>query len=97
MLIEDIMKNGTNVSIALSAKDLQEVINQTVKATREEIEQLIVDDKSEVYLSPKQVSEMLDVDLSTLWRWDKRNYLKAYSIGGKKRYRKSDIKNKLNC
>jgi excisionase family DNA binding protein len=45
----------------------------------------------EKYLTRKQAAEMLDVDLSTLWRWNKRNYLCAVEVGGKRRYRMSDV------
>ena len=91
MNIQDIMNSGANVSITISAADLQEVINYTVTTTRKELEQIIIDEKSEVYLSPKEVSKMLDVDPSTLWRWGKRGYLVPLEIGGKRKYRKSDI------
>jgi predicted site-specific integrase-resolvase len=42
-------------------------------------------------LSPKETSQMFDVDLSTLYRWDKLGYLTKIKIGGKVRYRMSDI------
>ena len=32
------------------------------------------------------------IDASTLWRWRKRGYLVPVSIGGKRRYRLSEIK-----
>ena len=92
MNLKEILECGSNVSITLNAKDLQEAINYTISSTRKELEQLITDDKKDAYLSPKQVSEMLNVDLSTLWRWKKCGYLIPLEIGGKRRYRKSIIK-----
>ena len=47
-------------------------------------------------MSPKEVSEMLGVHLTTLWHWNKRNLLKPVEIGGKRRYLKSEIKLLLN-
>jgi predicted DNA-binding transcriptional regulator AlpA len=91
MNIQDIMNSGANVSITISAADLQEVINYTVTTTRKELEQFIVEDKAEAYLSPNQVSDILNVDLSTLWRWKKKGFLVPIEIGGKRRYRKSEI------
>lgn len=91
MLINELLNSGANVSITISANDLLEVINYTVTATRKELEQLIIDEKSEDYLSPKQVSELLGVNTTSLWRWAKRGYLVPLEVGGKRKYRKSDI------
>ena len=95
MNIKEIIENGQNVSITMNAKDLQELINYTISSTRRELEQSIIDDKQEAFLSPKQVSEMLNVDLSTLWRWKQCGYLIPIEIGGKRRYKKSIIKEML--
>ena len=91
MFIEELLKNGTNVSITISVKDLQEFVNYTITATRKELEQIIIEEKSEVYLSPKQVAEILDVSLTTLWRYSKSGYLKPLEVGGKRKYRKSEV------
>lgn len=64
--------------------------------TRKELEQQITDSNTETYPSPKKVCEILDIDLSTLWRWNKRGYLCHIEIGGKRRYRMSDVKAILN-
>lgn len=42
-------------------------------------------------LTCKQVAEKLSVDPSTLWRWDKKGYLKSIIVGGLRRYRTKDI------
>ena len=42
-------------------------------------------------VTPKETAEMLAVDLSTLYRWDKMGYLNKVKIGGKVFYRMSDI------
>lgn len=47
-------------------------------------------------LSTHKVSEILDVDKSTLWRWAKAGYLVPIKIGTKTRYRKSDIEKLLS-
>ena len=36
--------------------------------------------------------EMLDVSQSTLWRWQKAGYLVPLNVGGKRRYRMSDVR-----
>lgn len=95
MSLIDLINSGTNVSFTITAKDLHDVINYTVSETRKELEQLIADERSEVYMSPNEVSEMLNVSLTTLWRWSKRGYLIPLEIGGKRKYKKSDVKTKL--
>ena len=47
-------------------------------------------------LSPKETGVMLGIDLSTLYRWDKLGYLTKIKIGGKVRYRLSDIQKLLS-
>lgn len=89
-----LINNSMNVSITISASDLLEVINYTITSTRKELEQVIIDEKSEVYLSPKEVSKLLGVNTTTLWRWNKRGYLIPIEVGGKRKYRKSDIDTK---
>lgn len=47
--------------------------------------------KSDVLLTPREVTELLDVNLTTLWRWHKEGYLTKVYIGDKPRYKQSDI------
>ncbi|RHL78277.1 DNA-binding protein [Parabacteroides distasonis] len=47
-----------------------------------------------MYLTAKETSDKLGVDVSTLWRWDKSGYLKKIKVGNAIRYRLSDV-NKL--
>ena len=64
--------------------------------TKEQLEQIITDQSVETYPSREKVAELLDVDLSTLWRWAKRGLLVPIEIGGKRRYRMSDIRRILS-
>ena len=80
---------GVNLTIA--AGELIEMINYCVNKTRKDLEQQITDANTETYPSRQKVSEILDVDLSTLHRWAKSGYLTPIEIGGKRRYRMSDI------
>ena len=47
--------------------------------------------KKDRLLSKKQVAERIGVDRSTLWRWEKENYLVPIRFGKKVRYKESDI------
>ncbi len=88
--IKDLLENG-NITIAVSIKDLKEFAKELIETTKQELQQQITDNNTETYLSPIQVSKMLDVDRSTLWRWDKKNYLSPVEVGGKRRYLLSEI------
>ena len=95
MSILDIINSGANVSLTISASDLMEVINCAVTATRRELEQSVVSDKIEAYLTADEVAEMIGVTKVTLWRWAKRGYLTPTEIGGLRKYRKSEIKERF--
>ena len=43
------------------------------------------------YLTANETAKHLGVDISTLWRWDKTGYLTKVRVGGKVRYRLSDV------
>lgn len=84
------------MNITINAGQLKEFAEYIVRLTRQELEKQVNDAKSETYLSRGEVVEMLSVDKSTLWRWAKRDYLKPIEVGGKRRYRMSDVKRILN-
>ena len=42
-------------------------------------------------LTANEVAELLNVDKSTLWRWEKSEYLKPIRIGSKIRYKQSEV------
>ena len=82
--------------ISVKVGDLIEANEALVAKTKEQLEQLITDSATETYPSRQKVAEILDVDLSTLHRWAKRGLLVPIEIGGKRRYRMSDIRRMLN-
>ncbi len=45
----------------------------------------------EPLLTQEEVTNILKVDTTTLWRWNKSGYLLSLKIGGKVRYRQADI------
>ena len=47
--------------------------------------------KEEAYITANEAANLLNVTLSTLWRWDKEKYLEKIKIGNKVRYRQSDV------
>jgi hypothetical protein len=85
-------KECPNLNVTVSAGELIEAVEYCINTTRKELEQQITDANTETYPSPDQVAKILDVDKSTLWRWRKQGYLTPIEVGGKRRYRMSDIK-----
>lgn len=92
MNIADIIKSGINVTLAISANDLREWHKEVIEDTKRQLEELIVSEKAESYLSAKQVCDMLSINLSTLWRWEKKGHLVPIKIGGQRAFKLSEIK-----
>ena len=92
----DLMENHPDVIVSIRVADLMQANEELIRRTKQELEQLITDANTETYPSAKKVAEMLDVDKSTLWRWAKIGYLVPINVGGKRRYRMSDVNRILN-
>jgi excisionase family DNA binding protein len=73
--------------INLSINDLKCIISDVLKQEHSNVPP----PQSDRLVSPKETCEKLGIDLSTLYRWDKLGYLSKIKIGGKVRYRWSDI------
>ena len=83
---EVLMSGNASVLVSVTGKDLQEFGEHLVRKTIE-----MFAPKEEKYLKISEVASMLKVDRSTLHRWDKENYLKAVHVGGRPRYKLSDV------
>ncbi|MDR1338861.1 MAG: helix-turn-helix domain-containing protein [Prevotellaceae bacterium] len=93
--IIDLAKECPGINITVKAGELLEMVDYCVLKTRKELERQITDANTETYPSREKVAEILDVDLSTLWAWNKSGYFKCIKFGGKVRYRMSDVKRLL--
>lgn len=93
MEISQIINSGAAVTIAVTAGQLQAFAGDIIAGYREKIQQEQTGDQ---YLSPAKVCELLDIDPTTLWRWDKKGLLHPLKLGGVNRYKKSDIERILN-
>ena len=85
MNINEILKTGANVQLVINALDLKEAFLQWSEETKKE------EPQEENYLTAKEVTAKLGVDVSTLWRWDKSGYLKKVKWGNAIRYRESVV------
>ena len=77
-----------NRLFAISIEELRKIIHDEVKAAMADY---FKKPTEEEFLTIEQAANILSVDRSTLWHWDKEGYLKKIHIGGKPRYKKSDI------
>lgn len=96
MNIQELLKTDADFTVSIGIKDLRVWHSEVIEDTRRKLEEVVLSDKLETYHSPKQVSEILQCDLTTLWRYGKRGYLVPIEVGGKRRYRMSDVKAILN-
>ena len=84
-------KQCPDLVVSIKVGDLIEANNILLENARAQLEQKIADASAETYLTTEKVRQMLDVSVTTLWRWAKTKYLVPINYGGQKRYRKSDV------
>ena len=87
-----VAKQCPDLVVSIKLGDLMEANTILIADTKRELEQLITDQNAETYPSRDKVMEMLGVCEATLWRWAKNGYLVPLNVGGKRRYRMSDVK-----
>lgn len=87
------MKSNKIIFDVLSKKELEELItkslNEAVKNT------LPAPSVKEELLTREEASELLKIDLSTLWRWTNKGQVIAYGIGKRVFYKKEELLNSL--
>jgi len=87
MNIEDLFLKQ-NIILLLTGEQLAAFANEILIGARAIYEKK---EPEEQYLTRKEVSKILNIDPSSLWRWDKQKYLCPVSVGGKRFYRLSDV------
>lgn len=90
--IIQLAKECPDLTVSIKLSDLVEANQLLIQETKRELEQIITDQNTETYPSREKVMEILDVSSATLWRWAKIGYLSPLNVGGKRRYRMSDVK-----
>jgi excisionase family DNA binding protein len=87
-LIED---GSSNISVTVTLSVLKDFADYIISQTKKELEDALWQQNQEKYISAKQACELLDINNSTLWRWVTKKYLSPIAVGGKRRYKMSDI------
>lgn len=95
MNILDLLRNGTNITLSISVDDLREWHKEVINDTKQRLEDAIASEKQESYLGAQQVCDMLGMNMTTLWRWENKGYLVPAKVGGKRRFKYSEVKNIL--
>lgn len=73
----------SNQFVVITKSDFMDIVGEMAKSiaqAAEEHREITVQDEDR-YLSRKEVSEMLQVDYSTLWRWNKTGVLHNHKKG----------------
>lgn len=70
----------------------QEELTEALRSVVSELLAELEEKKKDALIAKKAVSERLNVDNSTLWRWEKSSYLKPVRIGKSVYYHESDVK-----
>ena len=96
--IQNILNTESNIIIQVSSEDLrafaQEILIGAKSIAMIEAEAAASSDQ---LLTVDEAARLLSVSKMTLYRWDQNGILKKVEIGGKRRYRKSDIERLAGC
>jgi predicted DNA-binding transcriptional regulator AlpA len=82
---------AASVRIETTVQDLLVFADVLINKSKKDATDVALIAKTERYLTQKDVCEMLGVCLATLWHWKKKCYLVPKKVGGKVRYKLSDV------
>ena len=91
LAIQEILEKRGSTLLLISADDLKKTIKETVSEARRILETEVVNGKGEFLLTTNEVLDRLSISRKTLYNWEKSNYLSPIEIGGKKRFKLSDV------
>lgn len=69
---------------------LMAIASQILDATKQKPLQLIQEPQKEI-LSTKETCELLGINRTTLWMWEKKGTVKSYGVEGRKFFKRSEI------
>lgn len=75
----------------VSPEDLTELIKQGVRSQLEDFKNTLNTLDPDGLLTREQTCEFLHIDSSTLWHWTNKGKVKAYGIGSRRYYKKSEL------
>lgn len=92
MAISEILTSGANVSVTISANDLRDFLTEISKQVIEKEKAAEAARNADETMTQKEVCKFLNISKSTLWRWERDNYLLPTGrMGRSPQYLKSDV------
>ena len=89
------MQNNAILLESLTVEQLQQLIGTSVKNGIVELQkELQTKDNSEELMTREETCQFLKIDGSTLWAWTNQQKVKAYGIGARRYYKRSEL---LEC
>ena len=86
------MQNNAILLESLTVEQLQQLIGTSVKNGIVELQkELQTKDNSEELMTREETCQFLKIDSSTLWAWTNNGKVKAYGIGARRYYKKTEI------
>jgi excisionase family DNA binding protein len=79
----------------IEPKEFKNEILEGIEKLLGEFSKKFTPKEPEIWISRKEVSELLGVSMVTIHNWSKDGILKAYKIGNRVRFRRSDIEKTL--
>ena len=87
----ELSKHYPDMTINIKIGDLIEANKKLIEDVRSSLEKQIREENEEKYLSADEVCKLINVSKPTLWRWEKIKYLIPIRVGGKVRYKLSEV------
>lgn len=97
-MIEDLLKEEKPIQVVVDLNDLRQLFAEVTKESkhRQEVTQRVCEPIPEAtmerILNRRDVCELLGVNPTTLWRWEKIGKLKVHHVGRKVLYKVSELK-----
>jgi hypothetical protein len=89
------MQNNAILLQTLTVEQLQQIIGTSVKNGILELQkELNSKNDDEELLTREETCKFLKIDSSTLWAWTNKGKVKAYGIGARRYYKRSEL---LEC
>jgi hypothetical protein len=86
------MKTNSILLESLSVEELQQLINTSIKNGIQDFQKELQSKiNSEELLTREEACQFLKIDSSTLWAWTNNQKVKAYGIGARRYYKRSEL------
>ena len=89
------MQNNSTLLHQTTPESLVELMLISFRAELQSFKNDLAPTPADDLLTKKQVCELLQITLTTLWRWEKNGKIETYGIGKNRYYKKAEILNLL--